>query len=198
MLHLISENIETCALTFWKFCLKMPDVQSRIQVDSMELVKSPNDKRIYKVYRAENGLRILLISDPETDKAAACMAVNVGKFSSTANLWLLGSLCDPRQLPGLAHFCEHMLFLGTERFPTENTYSKFISEHGGQCNAATKPDETSFAFDINPANLEGALDIFSQFFISPLFTESATLREVSVSLLAMISRSFIVVSAQLF
>ncbi|KAA0196062.1 putative m16 family peptidase [Fasciolopsis buskii] len=145
----------------------MPDVQSRIQVDSMELVKSPNDKRIYKVYRAENGLRILLISDPETDKAAACMAVNVG------------SLCDPRQLPGLAHFCEHMLFLGTERFPTENTYSKFISEHGGQCNAATKPDETSFAFDINPANLEGALDIFSQFFISPLFTESATLREVN-------------------
>uniref|UniRef100_A0A183ATP8 Peptidase_M16 domain-containing protein n=1 Tax=Echinostoma caproni TaxID=27848 RepID=A0A183ATP8_9TREM len=131
------------------------------------VTKSPNDKRVYKAYRASNDMRVLLISDPETDKAAACMTVNVG------------SLCDPRQLPGLAHFCEHMLFLGTEKYPQENTYSKFISDHGGHCNAATKPDETSFAFDINPANLEEALDIFAQFFISPLFTESATDREIN-------------------
>ncbi|TPP63358.1 Insulin-degrading enzyme [Fasciola gigantica] len=145
----------------------MAGVQPQPTASLIELEKSPNDKRIYKAYHADNGLRVLLISDPETDKAAACMTVNVG------------SLCDPRQLPGLAHFCEHMLFLGTERFPIENTYSKFISEHGGQCNAATKPDETLYAFDINPANLEEALDIFSQFFISPLFTESAALREIN-------------------
>ena len=28
---------------------------------------------------------------------------------------LAGGLCDPPDIPGLAHFCEHMLFLGTEK-----------------------------------------------------------------------------------
>ena len=45
-------------------------------------------------------LQVLLISDPSTDKAAAAMDVHIGHMS------------DPAKLPGLAHFCEHMLFLG--------------------------------------------------------------------------------------
>ena len=43
---------------------------------------------------------MLLVSDPSTDKAAAAMDVHIGHMS------------DPPNLPGLAHFCEHMLFLG--------------------------------------------------------------------------------------
>ena len=39
-------------------------------------------------------------------------------------------MCDPQDLPGLAHFCEHMLFLGTEKYPVENEYPRFLSEHG--------------------------------------------------------------------
>lgn len=39
-------------------------------------------------------------------------------------------MCDPKDLPGLAHFCEHMLFLGTEKYPVENEYPRFLSEHG--------------------------------------------------------------------
>lgn len=39
-------------------------------------------------------------------------------------------MCDPQELPGLAHFCEHMLFLGTEKYPVENEYPRFLSEHG--------------------------------------------------------------------
>ena len=45
-------------------------------------------------------LQVLLVSDPSTDKAAAAMDVHIGHMS------------DPSNLPGLAHFCEHMLFLG--------------------------------------------------------------------------------------
>ncbi|CAH8476291.1 unnamed protein product [Schistosoma turkestanicum] len=66
-----------------------------------------------------------------------------------------------------------------ESFPTENTYAKYISSHGGHCNAFTSPDKTSYVFDVAPENLRGALDIFSQFFVCPLFTDSATEREVS-------------------
>ena len=38
----------------------------------------------------------------------------------------VGSLYDPPQANGLAHFLEHMLFLGTKKYPSENHYSKFI------------------------------------------------------------------------
>ncbi len=40
-------------------------------------------------------------------------------------------MSDPDDFPGLAHFCEHMLFLGTERYPGENDYTSYLSEHGG-------------------------------------------------------------------
>lgn len=72
-----------------------------------------------------------------------------------------------------------MLFLGTEKFPQENSYSAFLSENGGSSNAATYPDCTKFYFDIIPDRLYETLDRFSQFFIAPLFTESATEREIN-------------------
>ena len=57
---------------------------------------------------------MLLISDSETDKSSAALDVHVGHLS------------DPWELPGLAHFCEHMLFLGTTKYPEENEYNKFL------------------------------------------------------------------------
>ena len=111
-------------------------------------------------------LTAVLISDPETDKAAAAMDVGVGHSS------------DPASLPGLAHFCEHMLFLGTDKYPEEGSYQAFVSEHGGACNAFTGYENTNYHFDVNPAALPEALDRFAQFFVAPRFTESATRREL--------------------
>lgn len=71
---------------------------------------------------------------------------------------LQGSLSDPDDLPGLAHFCEHMLFLGTEKYPCENEYNKYLSEHGGGSNAATSSEHTTYYFDVVPEHFEGALD----------------------------------------
>ena len=68
---------------------------------------------------------------------------------------------------------------GTEKFPDENEYSKFLSQHGGSFNAFTSSDHTNYYFDVSPDHLSGALDRFSQFFVCPLFTESATDREVN-------------------
>ena len=87
-------------------------------------------------------------------------------------------MSDPRDVPGLAHFLEHMLFLGTEKYPDENEYDKFLSQHGGACNAYTDNEHTNFYFDVTPQHLEGALDRFAQFFLAPLFTETATDREM--------------------
>ena len=72
-----------------------------------------------------------------------------------------------------------MLFLGTEKFPDENEYNKYLSMHGGSSNAYTDMESTNYYFDCSSDHLEGALDRFSQFFISPLFTPSATDRELN-------------------
>ncbi|XP_045456766.1 insulin-degrading enzyme [Melitaea cinxia] len=132
-----------------------------------DIIKSPEDKREYRGLHLANRLKVLLISDSTTDKSAAALDVNIGYLS------------DPDELPGLAHFCEHMLFLGTAKYPEENEYNKFLSAHGGSSNASTSSDHTTYYFDVLPQHLSGALDIFAQFFISPLFTESATGRELS-------------------
>ncbi|XP_073964401.1 insulin-degrading enzyme-like [Choristoneura fumiferana] len=61
----------------------------------------------------------------------------------------------------------------------ENEYNKFLSEHGGSSNASTSSDHTTYYFDVLPDYLGKSLDIFAQFFIAPLFTETATGRELS-------------------
>ena len=80
----------------------------------VDVLKSEGDKRTYRGLELGNGMKIMLVSDPSTDKAAAALDVNIGFHS------------DP--ISGLAHFCEHMLFLGTKKYPDENEYNKYLSQ----------------------------------------------------------------------
>ncbi|NIR31231.1 MAG: insulinase family protein [Gammaproteobacteria bacterium] len=130
-----------------------------------DIVKSPNDDRNYRALTLPNELQVLLVSDPATDKAAASMDVYVGSGS------------DPGGRQGLAHFLEHMLFLGTEKYPEPGAYQSFISAHGGTHNAYTAFDHTNYFFDVDDDYLEPALDRFSQFFVAPLFNPEYVERE---------------------
>lgn len=132
----------------------------------VEIIKPRTDKRGYRRIVLPNSLVVLLISDPDTDKAAASMDVGVGSFS------------DPEGLEGLSHFLEHMLFYASEKYPLEDSYSKYIAEHGGSTNAFTSSEHTNFYFDINTDCFEEALDRFAQFFVKPLMSPDATLREI--------------------
>ncbi|KAJ7976778.1 insulin-degrading enzyme-like 1, peroxisomal [Quillaja saponaria] len=134
--------------------------------EEVEIVKARIDKRQYRRIVLRNSLEVLLISDPDTDKCAASMNVAVGSFS------------DPDGLEGLAHFLEHMLFYASEKYPVEDSYSKYIAEHGGSTNAFTASDQTNYYFDVNPDGFDEALDRFSQFFIKPLMSADATMREI--------------------
>lgn len=70
-------------------------------------------------------------------------------------------------------------FLGTKKYPAEDDYSNFLAARGGSSNAYTDTEDTVYFFDVNTESLESALDRFSQFFVSPLFTASATARELN-------------------
>nr|WP_256423103.1 insulinase family protein [Marinobacterium sp. xm-d-579] len=107
----------------------------------------------------------MLISDMQSDKGAASLNVQVG---SSAN---------PPERAGLAHFLEHMLFLGTEKYPEADAYQAFINSNGGSHNAFTAYDDTNYFFDVRAEAFPEALDRFAQFFIAPLFTEAYVDRE---------------------
>lgn len=44
-----------------------------------EIIRSPEDKRVYRGLEFTNGLKVMLISDPTTDKSSAALDVHIGK-----------------------------------------------------------------------------------------------------------------------
>ena len=83
------------------------------------LKKHPLDKSEYRRFVLDNDLKVLLVSDPRFNKSAAAMVVGVGLFS------------DPDERPGMAHYLEHMLGLGTEKYPGVDDFNTYLSENGG-------------------------------------------------------------------
>jgi len=136
-----------------------------IPATGLKPVQSPNDENQYRYLVLENELQVLLISDPETRKAAAALDVMVGSGD------------NPPGRGGLAHFLEHMLFLGTDKYPDAAEYEQYTTEHGGRRNAYTSFEHTNYFFDINEAFLPEALDRFAQFFIAPKFDAQYVERE---------------------
>lgn len=130
------------------------------------LTKSKSDKNSYLFKQLSNNLKVLMISDSEADKSAASMNVNIG------------SLSDPEQYLGLAHFCEHMLFMGTEKYPKEDEYSEYLNQNSGSSNAFTDLDVTNYYFDVSNEAFEGAMDRFAQFFLKPIFISDVVEREM--------------------
>ncbi len=142
------------------FSVEVIEDKSNLTIETPALAQRETRK-----LRLENGLEVFLISDPETKESGAALAVAVGSWD------------DPTDRPGMAHFVEHLLFLGTSKYPEEEGYTRFLDEHGGSRNAFTMADRTVYMFSVNNEGFSGALDRFGQFFIEPLFTPSGVDRE---------------------
>lgn len=130
-----------------------------------ELITSPADTAAYRYLTLDNGMKVLLVSTPDSEKAAAAVTVDAGSGD------------DPKGREGLAHFLEHMLFLGTEPYPEPGEYQSYISRHGGSHNAFTAHAQTTYFFELDNKAFAGALDRFAPFFISPTFDEAYVDRE---------------------
>merc|ERR1719466_119958 len=99
------------------------------------------------------------------------------KMSAAALCVHMGSFSDPDDVPGLAHFLEHMVFMGSGKFPDENGFDSFIAKQGGYDNASTDTETTVFYFESPRRHFHEGLDRFAQFFISPLMKQEAMQRE---------------------
>lgn len=113
-------------------------------------------------------MRCVLVSDEFADKSAVAMNVNFG--------------CSMDVVPylGTAHLLEHMLFLGTKKYPDNRKFLEFVKQNGGKRNGMTGLTDTTYFFDVANDALEEGLDIFAQFFTSPLLTEVAVNGEANV------------------
>ncbi|HCS63046.1 MAG TPA: hypothetical protein DIW64_02585 [Cellvibrio sp.] len=131
-----------------------PAVQNLEQVS---IITSPNDDRQYAAMLLPNGLQVVLVSDPSLENSAASLAVGVG------------SAHNPEDQLGLAHYLEHMLFLGTEKYPEPDGFMKYTQANGGMTNAFTAYDRTNYLFQINAGKFDEALDRFSDYFKKPTF-----------------------------
>ncbi|NRA84782.1 MAG: insulinase family protein, partial [Gammaproteobacteria bacterium] len=109
---------------------------------------------------------MLLISSPVSELASAALAINVGHFD------------DPQHTQGIAHLLEHMLFLGTEKYPDTSEYQAFIRNHGGQNNAWTSSEHTNYFFSIEQKYFDNALSRFSDFFVSPILDNQSVSNEI--------------------
>ena len=115
----------------------------------------------------DNGLQVLLIHDPDVDRSAAALSVGVGQ------------LHDPWEKQGLAHYLEHMLFLGTKKYPKVSSFKDYLSANSGRSNAYTGADITNYFLQVSHHAFDGALDRFSGFFREPLFAKKYAAREVN-------------------
>lgn len=133
--------------------------------NSIIIPRINNNKYNYLVL--ENMLEVLFVSNDYVSDCSLSLTVNVGFYN------------DPKDYQGLAHFLEHMLFMGTQKYPKENYFHEFINKVNGYTNAGTGKEFTTYYFNVLEMYFPEALEIFSHFFISPLLLQSSIDKEIN-------------------
>ena len=113
-----------------------------------------------------NGLKVMLISDMDADMSAGAICVGVGSTS------------DAKEYNGIAHFCEHMLFMGNKKYPGENTFTNYVSDNTGNYNGETTYDQTIFPFEVSNEAFPQTVEYYVHNFIDPIFNEGSLEREM--------------------
>ena len=115
-----------------------------------------------------NGLRVSLRHAPRLMRCAAMLRVAAGSHDV------------PLAWPGLAHFLEHLLFLGTARFPTSEGLMAYVQRQGGQVNASTRERTTDFFFELPVPTFVGGLERLADMLTHPRLAIEDQVREREV------------------
>lgn len=118
--------------------------------------KSDKDPRQYQAIRLDNAMTVLLVSDPQATKSLAALTLPIG------------SLDDPNQQLGLAHYLEHMVLMGSKRYPQPDNLAEFLKKHGGSHNASTASYRTAYYLEVENDALAPAVDRLADAIAEPL------------------------------
>jgi insulysin len=141
-------------------------ISSIFGIFTASLAQTTQDARMRtESFSLPNGIQGIAVSIPRAKLASIGVSLPVGYFD------------DPAQHPGLAHYLEHMLFMGSSKFPSVSEYKKFVENRGGNSNAFTSKHETNYQLSLPPKYISEGLERFSEFFKAPLFDETFLERE---------------------
>lgn len=139
--------------------------EQNYQIQPERIHKSQNDTRQYQAITLANQMRVLLVSDPNAIKFLGGIALRAG------------SLQDPVEQQGLAHFAEHMVLMGSKNYPKPDGFSEFLSKHAGKYNASTALTYTTFYFEVENSASKAALARLADAIAFPLFNKDYTDKE---------------------
>jgi len=142
------------------------------------------------------GFEDFIVNDPETRRGILENGMQYfvranAKPSGMAELRLVlkaGSILEDDDQLGLAHFVEHMLFNGTERFPGNelvDVLESFGMEYGPEINAYTSFDSTVYKLRVSTKDDEEfrlAFDILEEWAFNATLTEEEFEKERAVVL----------------
>jgi insulysin len=133
----------------------------------MYITKPQFDLRNYIGGNLINNIKYIIITDTTLDKTHITVNIKAGSYN------------EPTNYDGLAHFLEHMLFMGSEKYPEETFFMDKIAKYSGYHNAYTEPTETCYYLGFSHEGFNEIIDIFSRFFIDPLFLKDSIDREMN-------------------
>ncbi|MDR6180078.1 coenzyme PQQ biosynthesis probable peptidase PqqF [Pseudomonas sp. SORGH_AS 211] len=128
----------------------------------------PTSPPQHRRLRLANGLAVALLHDAELPQAAALVRIGAGSHQA------------PRAFPGLAHFLEHLFFLGSRRYPAADGLMPLVQRLGGELNASTRETTTDFFFALAPEHLAAGLARLLDMLAAPLLAADAQRREREV------------------
>lgn len=104
-----------------------------------------------------NGLRLWIEPRPQTESLTVLAVLRAGsRYETPAN-------------NGISHFVEHMVFDGTEKWPTEEEVMDVITHRGGEWNGWTEAETTTYFVQVAQRHVEVAFDWLSQVVFHPIF-----------------------------
>ena len=108
------------------------------------------------LHTLDNGLRVVSVEMPHLHSAELAIYLKVGGRN------------DPPGREGLSHFLEHILFRGTEEFPSSLAIESAFEIIGGAPNAATDAESTYYYSRVHPDSFKRGMEIFASMLMRPL------------------------------
>lgn len=121
-----------------------------------------------KRHKLKNGLRIIFIPNKSVESVAVILK------------GMAGSRHENRNQVGIAHFLEHLVFDGTEKYPTSKELESLIESLGGMANAATSSEYVEYWTKGLKQHIESSFEYLSQLFLHPLLKEKDIKKEKTV------------------
>ena len=140
---------------------------SKLQSLAPQITSTKWDYKYNKVLLS-NGATLVLVRQAHLHQGT--LSVNIGT----------GSRFESPSLNGISHFLEHMVFRGTNRFPTSLSLNIAIEKLGGTFAASTTPDTTEFSVTLPPETLLEGAELLAELVISPRFNKMETERGIIV------------------